>query len=337
MSFKRSIQPTIGYFYARGGDEAALAPVPVIRQRLRATLSNFSERDQAEKESGDAKSAGRANLQTIEMAILPGDCAEVVLRFSVQFLANAMRAYSCNDESVLATLDRFSSAYAARGGFTELARRYFANLATGRFLWRNESAQDKAITLRIDELKATFAPALYDYSLEQFAEQQDVIEQFVARIAEALTNRRKPAVMHVEAVGYLGAGAEVFPSQEFGAEEKGEKISRVLAAITTADGTRQAIFHSQKIGNAIRRIDTWYRDGAEDYPLPVEPFGIDQTFSRAYRVEGKPKNDFYTLVENNLTDYIAALEAGSDITGDMHFVAACLVRGGVYSGKKGAK
>ncbi|OWG14679.1 CRISPR-associated protein Csy3 [Delftia sp. K82] len=83
------------------------------------------------------------------------------------------------------------------------------------------------------------------------------------------------------------------------------------------------VIHSQKIGNALRTIDTWY-DGAQDLgPIAVEPYGSVTTQGKAWR-QPKQKQDFYTLLDDwLLKDKVPPVE-------QQHFVMAVLIRGGVF-------
>ena len=85
--------------------------------------------------------------------------------------------------------------------------------------------------------------------------------------------------------------------------------------------------HSQKIGNAIRTIDTWYSDA--EFPIAVEPYGAVTTLGTAFR-QPKQKQDFYSLLDNwVLKDSMPEPE-------QQHYVMAVLIRGGVFgaSGKE---
>lgn len=83
------------------------------------------------------------------------------------------------------------------------------------------------------------------------------------------------------------------------------------------------VIHSQKIGNALRTIDTWY-DGAQDLgPIAVEPYGSVTTQGKAWR-QPKQKQDFYTLLDDWL------LKDKVPPVGQQHFVMAVLIRGGVF-------
>ena len=83
--------------------------------------------------------------------------------------------------------------------------------------------------------------------------------------------------------------------------------------------------HSQKVGNALRTIDTWYPnlEGEELGPIAVEPYGSVTSQGRAYR-QPKQKMDFYTLLDHwLLRDKEPAIE-------QQHYVMANLIRGGVF-------
>jgi len=93
--------------------------------------------------------------------------------------------------------------------------------------------------------------------------------------------------------------------------------------------------HSQKIGNAIRTVDTWYPDEdgegssqGQMPPIAVEPYGSVTSQGKAYR-QPKPKMDFYSLL-----DAWVLKDQVPDVA-QQHYVIANLVRGGVFgeSGK----
>ena len=85
----------------------------------------------------------------------------------------------------------------------------------------------------------------------------------------------------------------------------------------------QAAMHSQKIGNALRTIDTWHPETEEVGPIAVEPYGSVTNRGKAYR-QPKEKTDFYNLLDNwLLKDKAPELE-------QQHYVMAMLVRGGVF-------
>jgi CRISPR-associated protein Csy3 len=82
--------------------------------------------------------------------------------------------------------------------------------------------------------------------------------------------------------------------------------------------------HSQKIGNALRTIDTWYPDaGGELGPIAVEPYGSVTSQGRAYR-QPKDKADFYNLLDRWV------LHGEAPPAEQQHYVMANLIRGGVF-------
>ncbi|MDQ7001647.1 MAG: type I-F CRISPR-associated protein Cas7f/Csy3, partial [Ghiorsea sp.] len=86
--------------------------------------------------------------------------------------------------------------------------------------------------------------------------------------------------------------------------------------------------HSQKIGNAIRSIDTWYPDFEEHQRvISIDPYGAVTNLGRAYR-QPKVKKDFFNLFD--------AFSQGEELSSeeDKHFVMAVLVRGGVFGEKQ---
>ncbi len=90
-----------------------------------------------------------------------------------------------------------------------------------------------------------------------------------------------------------------------------------------------AAMHSQKIGNALRTIDTWYPQDEESGdlgPIAVEPYGSVTSQGKAYR-QPKDKADFYNLLD------AWVLKDKAPASGDQHFVMATLIRGGVFGEK----
>jgi len=126
------------------------------------------------------------------------------------------------------------------------------------------------------------------------------------------------AFITVNAFVCLGAGQEVFPSQEMVmGGGKGDK-SKFLYHLNGV-----AAMHSQKIGNALRTIDTWYPNVTEFGPIAVEPYGSVTNRGTAYR-QPKDKIDFYNLFD-------AWVEKDKELAEiQQHYVIATLIRGGVF-------
>ena len=94
---------------------------------------------------------------------------------------------------------------------------------------------------------------------------------------------------------------------------------------------RQATMHSQKIGNAIRTIDIWHKKAQQYGAIAIEPYGVVQQRAEAVRLPNETRDDLYTHLMN-IEEMISTLQQGT-ITPREHYVMACLIRGGVYSGE----
>jgi hypothetical protein len=83
--------------------------------------------------------------------------------------------------------------------------------------------------------------------------------------------------------------------------------------------------HSQKIGNALRTIDTWYPKGRRVGPIAVEPYGSVTTQGKAYR-QPKDKQDFYNLLDNWIAQGQGGAAGGTTALRDCHADARWRVR-----------
>ena len=340
LSFSRSIQPTIGYLYSvKSPNSADDKPVIIEQETLRTTFSNYGEREKITKLVSDEK-AGTSNIQTVEAAYVSKGYSWLKAAFSVSFLCNSLQANSTNDFEASNKLEKLVELYLAKETENTLAKAYLTNIVSGRWFFRNDYGQNKLVTISGDidgaEFSETFVTPKRAYDMESALESnKEGFERLTALVHQGLFDPRASVQLKVEGFIQLSEGAEVFPSQEFAQDAKtrdGQRLSKVLSSITLDNGSRQATFHSQKIGNALRTIDSWYEDA--EYSLPVEPFGIDQRLSLSQRAKG---NDFYTLVEKNLETWIEEIPKSTNVNelpyvDSLHFVIACLVRGGVYSG-----
>src|SRR5699024_11055464 len=232
----------------------------------------------------------------------------------------------CNNADYEQRLDNAVAGYTQEYGFATLATRYAHNIANGRFLWRNRLVAEE-VELYVRQLaqgkteKEWIFNAL-DFDLRRFeapAAAQSNLDQLADVIAAGLSGEHY-VLLDIAAFARVGAGQEVFPSQELVLDRgRGDK-SKTLYAVDGIAG-----MHSQKLGNALRTIDTWYPDAAENKlgPIAVEPYGSVTTQGTAYR-QPKAKADFYSLLDRwMLKDEKPEVE-------QQHFVMATLIRGGVF-------
>jgi len=332
LSYTGSLKPSLGFFFAVNGDSRQ--PVTVEEESLRGVIANYG----AEKE---AKKTGRPNPQLVDRAHLPPNCSQCEVSFTLTVLPNALRPHACNNPEAAASLAELVSVYTSKGGLRYLAGLYADNIVRGRWLWRNKSLVDQL------EISVSAGAQNFNFTLQRLggqqeqlsAEPENALAQLTDLIAAALANDKSRCLLEVSARLDVGAGQEIYPSQELPLEGEdkragGYKKSRLLAS-TPVNGVDQAVLHSQKIGNALRTIDRWYPDADDNYPLAIEPFGVDGGMQTAHR--DTKQFSFYGLLEKQYQAYLNALaEVGdaAELSGEMqqlHFVIGCLIRGGVFS------
>lgn len=325
LAFERKLDPSDAIFRAGNWEERAASerwtPITIKTKSVRGTISNRLKTKDQDPAKLDA-AIENPNLQTVDVAALPADADTLKVQFTLRVLPGAGTPSACNSAEYQAKLQQVVQGYVQQYGFTELANRYAANLANGRFLWRNRhGAEDVEVQVALlqdgkPEQSWSFDALALNLRALDAIENTD-IKALGSVIADGLAGKRH-VLLQVTAFVRAGAGQEVFPSQELILDKgKGSK-SKTLYDV---DGV--AAIHSQKIGNAIRTIDTWYEGAAELGPIAVEPYGSVTTQGKAYR-QPKQKMDFYTLLDNwLLKDQAPPVE-------QQHFVMAVLIRGGVF-------
>ncbi len=326
LAFERKLDPSDGIFHAgqwkqRSTDDG-WQPVRLREKSVRGTISNRLKADAQDLAKLDA-AIQSPNLQTVDVAMLPPDCDTLRLHFTLRILSGVGQPSACNDAAYQDKLSTVVAQYLDNTGLSELARRYAHNLANARFLWRNRlGAETVEVTVRQlqhgEKVEKWSFDAL-NYSLRDFEGGDDRLQSLAATIEQGLTSG--PVLLEVTTHARMGPGQEVYPSQELILDggSKGKK-SKTLYAV---DGI--AAMHSQKIGNALRTIDTWYPD-AETLglgPIAVEPYGSVTSRGTAYR-QPQQKQDFYNLFDGwVIKDKTPEVE-------QQHFVMATLIRGGVF-------
>jgi len=330
LAFERKLDPsdallTAGVWSAR--QQSANWPAIVVQTKsVRGTISNrikAKDRDPAKLDAAIQS----ANLQTVDVASLPSNADTLKLRFTLRVLGGAGTPSACNDTAYRNKLLATVQQYVQGPGFTELARRYASNLANARFLWRNRIGAEN-IEVHVNHLNdgavvQTWIFNALEHSLRQFAAKAD-LDALAGLIAEGLSGKTH-VLLEVIAYARIGDGQEVFPSQEL-ILDKGDKRGQKSKTLYTVGLDHTAAIHSQKIGNALRTIDTWYPDEegtGEQAPIAVEPYGSVTSQGKAYR-QPKQKQDFYSLLDNwVLRDEVPVVE-------QQHYVIANLIRGGVF-------
>ena len=330
LAFEKKLVVSDGYMFGTTWEDRNDKAVPVRLQEksVRGTISNRLKGAVKNDPAKLNEEIQKANLQTVDSASLTMDEDTLKLEFTVKVLSGVQYPSACNDPKHYESIKKMGENFIAENGFKELSRRYALNLANGRFLWRNRVGAEKievhVVALKEDGVEKEWIFDAYDFSLKDFGATSDDVEELAGLIADALCGRRDYLLLKVTAFAFEGQGQEVYPSEEMilnkDKVEGREKKSKILYQVNDI-----AAMHSQKLGNAIRAIDTWYPsfDEVETGPIAVEPYGAVTNMGMAYRTP-KEKKDFYTLFD----DYSNGVDLDSD--DDKNYVMAVLVRGGVF-------
>jgi CRISPR-associated protein Csy3 len=333
LAFERKVDPSDAVFYSgnwANKDKAEGWEAITIREKsVRGTISNRLKAGATDPAKLDAD-IQKPNLQTVDVATLPPYCDTLKAALTIRILGGTGTPNACNNADYQAKLLDTVAGYAKATNFQELAQRYASNIANGRFLWRNRmSAESVHVTVKHvkdGEAVTTWHFDALSFSLRDFdvpAAAKDLLTAMAGVIQAALQGQGY-ALLEVHAFVRMGAGQEVYPSQELILDKSKNDKSKVLYHVKGIAG-----MHSQKIGNALRTIDTWYPDEDGVGPIAVEPYGSVTALGKAYR-QPKQKQDFYNLLDGwMIKDQVPALE-------QQHYVMATLIRGGVFgeSGKE---
>lgn len=326
LAFERKLDPSDALLYSgdwTARDEANWQPVSIREKSVRGTISNRLKTKDQDPAKLDA-AIENPNLQTVDVAALPAEHDTLKVQFTLRVLGGTGAPSACNNADYRDKIATTVKGYVDEYGFEELARRYAANLANGRFLWRNRIGAEQA-TVQVAHWRDGQAQQQWTFDalahslLELTApdSEQQALTELSSIIASGLAGTNH-VLLRVTAFVRVGAGQEVFPSQELILDNAGSKKSKTLYDVA---GT--GAIHSQKIGNALRTIDTWYPEANNNGPIAIEPYGSVTVQGKAYR-QPKQKLDFYNLLDGwILKDKVPPME-------QQHFVMATLVRGGVF-------
>jgi CRISPR-associated protein Csy3 len=326
LAFERKLANSDALMFAGNWQDCAESanwqPIEVKEKAVRGTISNRMKTGLASDPLKVDAEIQKANLQRVDVAALPFANDTLKLQFTLRVLGNLSSPSVCNDQNYQSALAAVIDGYRSEYGFGTLAARYAENLANGRFLWRNRVGAEE-IVVHVAHHNHRWIFAADRLNLRSFSQPGGDLAELAAVIEEGLS-ANSSVLLSVEAFVRLGAGQEVFPSQELVLDNsRDSKKSKILYQV---DGV--AALHSQKIGNALRTIDDWYPQAEQlDLgPIAVEPYGSVTSKGKAYR-QPKDKMDFYTLLDNWVTkDKVPDVE-------QQHYVMAILIRGGVFGEK----
>lgn len=328
LSFEKKLVPSDAYLYGTTWENRdEVTALALTEKSVRGTISNRLKpavKNDPLKLNAEVE---KPNLQRVDTCALLPEQDTLKLQFTLKVLGGVNRPSACNNAEFKSSYSKAVSGYIQEHGFTELAKRYATNIANARFLWRNRLGAEEIIV----QVKALNKNAKQSWefdatkiALRHFDAQHDDINSLASRIAEALASEDQFLILEVTCFAKVGKSQEVYPSEELVLDKSTskEKKSKILYS-----NNGIAAMHTQKVGNALRTIDTWYPDFSDIEksagPIAIEPYGAVTNLGTAFRTP-KEKQDFYSLF-----DAFALGEKLSRVE-DEHYVIATLVRGGVF-------
>lgn len=325
LAFERSLDISDAIFAQQNSqDDKKLTPVRLSQKSVRGTISNRLKNATANDPAKLDTEIQKPNLQTVDVAALDADKDTLVVKWSCKVLPFLGAPSVCNDINYQEELTKITQSYIKSVGMKTLAKRYAINILNGRWLWRNRMAAEQisiAIYRKDNDKPIIEINDIKQYQLNSFDYDDKSVNELTSLIEAGLLGEEF-VIFNIQAKLKMGLGQEVYPSQEL-ILDTGKEKSKVLY-----EKNEQAAMHSQKIGNAIRTIDTWYDEKAE-FPIAIETYGAVTTMGHAFR-QPKQKHDFYTLFDNWV------LKGEKPSLEQQHYVIAVLIRGGVFgaSGKE---
>ncbi len=318
LAFERKLSVSDARLYSGQWQQDLWQPISVQSKAVKGTISNRQKDSIAGNPAKMDAEIQKANLQQIETAALPAQHDTLKVVFSLRVLGELHKPSVCNQPAYQQKLQQIITAYSEQYGFEEVAHRYACNIANGRFLWRNRTVAEQ-INIRVRHNQQHWQFDSQQFSLHNFQSDDKQLQQLATLIAAGLKGQHS-VLLQIEAQAQIGEGQEVYPSQELilDSNATNKKVLYQVGGI--------AAMHSQKIGNALRTIDTWHPYVDEYSAIAIEPYGAITNRGVACR-QPKQKDDFYTLLDNWI------LNDKQPQPEQQHYVMAVLIRGGVFGGK----
>ena len=323
LAYEKKIVPSDGIMYGttwkKRYDLKNL--LPIKEKTVRGTISNTLKDSVLNDPMKLSAEIEKSNIQTVDCCFLNKEDDTLLTCFTVKVLGNIDTPTACSNSDFLERYKKVVESYINEYGFEELSFRYAYNIAAARFLWRNRLGTEKIEV----EVRDCYDNSIWSFDSKSFSlrsfdvDKKNELKSFSNRIAEALKGSSS-ALFEVTCYAKIGNGQEVYPSEEMVLNKPEKDKSKILYSV---DGN--ASFHSQKIGNAIRTIDTWYplyetKDGVG--PIAIDPYGPVTTISKAFRSE--KGTDFYSIKDSFIWENSVKTDD------DKHFFMAMIIRGGVF-------
>lgn len=339
LSYCRSLSPGKAVFFYKTA-ESDFVPLRIEVAKINGQKCGYTEGFDAnlKPKNIERHELAYSNPQTIEVCYVPPNVDELYCRFSLRVEANSMQPSVCSNPEVLRVMARLAQAYQRLGGYNELARRYSANVLMGTWLWRNQYTQGTEIEINTSLGSTYHIPDArrLSWSGGWSGPDQQQLGQLASEMANALSQPNVFWFADVTAKLKTGFCQEIYPSQKFTERTDEHAVaSRQLATTECLSGQLAACINPQKIGAALQQIDDWWA-GDADQPLRVHEYGANHEALTAFRHPAS-EQDFYHLLtraDQYLTD-MESHDGGDELPGDVHFLMAVLVKGGLFQKGKG--
>lgn len=181
LAFERKLATSDAMMYAGNWQSECWKPIDVQEKAVRGTISNRLKNAIASDPTKLDAEIQKANLQRVDTAALPADADTLKVVFTLRVLGNLSTPSVCNDMAYQDALQQVIEGYVSEQGFAELARRYAANLANGRFLWRNRIGAEQ-VQVSVSAQEQTWVFNSHDYSLREFGQDDAAITSLSALI-----------------------------------------------------------------------------------------------------------------------------------------------------------
>jgi len=321
LAYEKKLVPSDGYMYGTTWEnKEKITPLALVEKSVRGTISNRLKNAVKNNPLKLNVEVEKANLQTVDSCALGEEQDTLKLHFTLKVLGGIKEPSACNNPAFLESYKEAVSGYIEEEKFLELGRRYALNLANARFLWRNRVGAEQ-IEVQVKDLKSeqVWKFDAKEFNIRSMVCKDKDVDDLGEKIAEALASENDFLMLDITCYAQVGKAQEVYPSEELVLDKGQGKKSKILYAVNDV-----ASIHSQKLGNALRSIDTWYSEFAtENRPIAIEPYGAVTNLGRAFRTP-KEKQDFFSLFDKFVTG------TKLDSKDEEHYVMAVLVRGGVF-------
>jgi len=261
--------------------------------------------------------------------------------------------FACSDSEYRSKIESFIDKAFSKSNpnLVDVCRRYARNIMNGRWLWRNLILGETSIVVKIGPQKLHSKVVGEFSSFDNYTEEEDALANALINGFFSEGGSAAPISVTADVLFGVKGSTEVFPSQNM-VTNKPKGFARSLYKINRPDldTLRRIMYPSrggagafgfmadivdvgfaalrdQKIGNAIRTIDTWYEGSNNATPIPLEPNGANIERNLILR---SSSNDARTYFLPSRLDTIDPTK-DNDV---VKFMIGVLIRGGVLSGKK---